>query len=91
MSVSEGMTLVCEPSLTRLNTSLRPDFRSKFVHELAFGIPTFYVAPYDKINRGLVNLGYNFDVKSSLRLVFWNNEQVNGFRLRSMYLLYEAS
>ena len=33
--------------------------RSKIVHVLAFGTPKFYIAPYDKINRGLVNLSYN--------------------------------
>ena len=29
-------------------------------------IPKFYIAPYDKINHGLVNLSYNSDVKSGL-------------------------
>ena len=47
-----------------------PDFTSKSVHELAFGTPKFYIAPYDKINHGLVNLSCNYDVKSGLRLFF---------------------
>ena len=42
---------------------LGPDFTSKIVHVLAFGIPKFYIAPYDKINHGLVNLSCNCDVK----------------------------
>ena len=37
------------------------------VHGLAFGTPKFYIVPYDKIDRGLVNLSYNCDVKSGLR------------------------
>ena len=42
---------------------------SKLVHGLAFGIPKFYIAPYDKINHGLFNLSSNCDVKSSLRFL----------------------
>ena len=45
------------------------DFTSNLVHRLAFGIPKFYMVPYDKINHGLVNLSYNCDVKSGLRLL----------------------
>ena len=48
---------------------LRPDFTSKLVHRLAFGTPKFYIAPYDKINHRLVNLGCNCDVKSGLNLM----------------------
>ena len=33
-----------------------------------FGTPKFYIAPYDKINHALVNLSYNCDVKSGLRV-----------------------
>ena len=51
-------------------TGLRADFTSKLVHGLAFGIPKFYTAPYDKINHGLVNLSCNCDVKSGLRSRF---------------------
>ena len=40
---------------------------SKLVHELAFGTPKFYIAPYDKINHGLVNVSSNCDVKSGLK------------------------
>ena len=40
---------------------------SKLVHGLAFGTPIFYIAPYDEINHGLVNLSCNCDVKSGLR------------------------
>ena len=47
--------------------SFRPDFRSKLVHRLAIGIPKFYIAPYDKIKHGLVNLSYNCDLESGLR------------------------
>ena len=39
---------------------------SNLVHGLAFGTPKFYIAPYDKINHGLVNLSCNCDVKSGL-------------------------
>ena len=46
---------------------LRPDFTSKLVRELAFGTPKFYIAPYDKINHGLVNMSSNCDVKSGRR------------------------
>ena len=49
--------------------ALRPDFTSKLVRELAFGTPKFYIAPYDKINHGLVNISSNCDVKSGLRLM----------------------
>ena len=44
----------------------RPDFTSQLVHRLAFGIPKFYIAPYDKINHRLVNLSSSCDVKSGL-------------------------
>ena len=47
--------------------ALRPDFTSNLVRVLAFGTPKFYIAPYDKINHGLVNVSSNCDVKSSLR------------------------
>ena len=50
--------------------SLRPDFTSKLEHGLAFGTPKFYIAPYDKISHGLVNLSSNYDVKSGLSLRF---------------------
>ena len=46
--------------------SLRPDFTSKLVHVLAFGTPKFYIAPYGKIKRELVNLSSNCNVKSGL-------------------------
>ena len=46
----------------------RPDFTSKFVHVLAFGTPTFYIAPYKKIKHGLVNLSSKCDVKLGLRV-----------------------
>ena len=52
------------------STGLRADFTSKLVHGLAFGIPKFYTAPYDKINHGLVYLSCNCDVKSGLRSRF---------------------
>ena len=57
-------------TFTELNNwTLRPDFTSKLVHVLAFGIPKFYIAPYDKIKHELVNLSSNCDVKSGLRNV----------------------
>ena len=34
---------------------------------LAFGIPKFYIAPYDKIKHELVKVSSNCDVKSGLR------------------------
>ena len=48
-------------------TTLRPDFTSKLVPELAFGTPKFYIAPYDEIEHELVKLSSNCDVKSGLR------------------------
>ena len=42
---------------------------SKLVRELAFGTPKFYIALYDKINQGLVNVSSNCDVKSGLNAV----------------------
>ena len=53
--------------------SLRADFTSKLVRELAFGTPKFYIAPYERINHGLVNMSFNCDVKSGLRLVLFDN------------------
>ena len=50
-----------------LATTLRPDFTSNLVRELAFGTPQFYTAPYGKINHELINLSSNYDVKSGLR------------------------
>ena len=47
--------------------TLRPDFTLNLVHELAFETPKFYIAPYGKINHGVVNLSYNCDMKSGLR------------------------
>ena len=44
----------------------------KIVHGLAFGTPKFYIAPYGKINHGLVNLSYNCDVKSGLNVYVLN-------------------
>ena len=52
---------------SRAESRLRPDFTSQLVHELAFGTPKFYIALYDKINHGVVNLSSNCDVKSGLR------------------------
>ena len=49
-------------------SSPMPDFTSQLEHGLAFGIPKFYIASYDKINHGLVNLSSNCDVKSGPRL-----------------------
>ena len=51
-----------------VKSGLRPDFKSQLEHGLAFGIPKFYIAPYDKINHGLVNLSSNCDVKSGIRV-----------------------
>ena len=48
---------------------LRPDFTSNLLQGLAFGTPKFYIAPYGKINHGLVNLSSNCDMKSGLRSV----------------------
>ena len=50
--------------------ALRLDFTSLLVHGLDGSIqkPKCYIAPYDKINYGLVNLSYNCDVKSGLKL-----------------------
>ena len=52
-----------------LRATLRTDFTSQLVHGLAFGIPKFYIAPYDKINHRLVNLSSMCDVKSGLSII----------------------
>ena len=57
-----------QSSRSVITLTLRPDFMSKLVHGLAFGTPKFYIAPYDKINHGLINLGYNCDVKSCFKV-----------------------
>ena len=57
--------------------TLRPDFTSKLVHELAFGTPKFYIAPYDKINYVLVNMSSNCDVKSGLNVIIWLRPTTN--------------
>ena len=44
---------------------------SNLVHGLAFGTPKFYIAPYGKINHGLVCLSYNCDMKSDLKSVVY--------------------
>ena len=46
-----------ESELFIFKMTFRPDFTSKLVHGFAFGTPRFYLAPYGKINHGLVNLG----------------------------------
>ena len=51
-----------------MGKTLRPDFTSNLVRALAFGAPKFYIAPYDKINHGLVNVSSNCDVKSGLSI-----------------------
>ena len=56
-----------KPESVLYNCGLRPDFMSKLVHGLAFRTPKFYIAPYDEINHALVNLSYNYDMKSGLR------------------------
>ena len=48
---------------------LRHNFTLKLVFVLAFGTPKFYIAPYDKINHGLVNLSYNCNLKFDLKMV----------------------
>ena len=58
--------------MSRHFKTLRPDFTSRLVHVLAFGTPKFYIAPYDKIKRELVNLSSNCDVKSGLRFLFFH-------------------
>ena len=48
--------------------TLRPNFKSKLVHVLAFGILKFYIAPYDKIIHELANLSSNCDLKLGLKV-----------------------
>ena len=36
--------------ISDMNLAVRPDFTSKLADGLAFGTPTIYIAPYDKIN-----------------------------------------
>ena len=47
------------------------------VHGLALGTPNFYIEPHSKINRRLVNLSYNFDLKSGLNLFNNYQQEVN--------------
>ena len=49
--------LVASHFIVKSTGIFRPDFTSKLVHVLAFGTPKFYIGPYDKIRRKLVNLG----------------------------------
>ena len=63
---------------------LRPDFTSKLLHGLAFGKPKFYIAPYDKINHGIVNLSCNCDVKSGLSVL--SSSVVNGAFIIAYYV-----
>ena len=48
-------------------------FKARFHVEVStrFSIRTtkFYIAPYGKINHGLLNLSYNCDVESGLRAI----------------------
>ena len=62
MSFSLNLQILLE--IMYNDMSLRPDFSSKLVRELAFGTP---LSPYDKINHGLVYMSSNCDVKSGLR------------------------
>ena len=60
------VVLVCAEILT-----LRPDIMSSLVHKFACRTPTVYIAmiaPYGKINHGLVNRSYNCDVKLGLKV-----------------------
>ena len=68
-SKDESKNLKCSP-LQFLFGTLRSDFTSKLVHVLAFGIPKFYIAPYDKIKHELINMSSNCDMKSGLRVVY---------------------
>ena len=64
------MLLYVVDSFTGYNVlvyAVRPDFTSKLVDGLAFGTPNFYIAPYGKLNYGLVHLSYNRDVKLGLK------------------------
>ena len=54
-----------------MQMTLRPDFTSKLVNRLAFGISKFYIAPYDKINHELINLSYKCDMNSVLSVCFY--------------------
>ena len=51
----------------------------KLEHVLAFGTPNFYIAPYDKIIRTLVNLSYNCNVKSGLNLAIQNTNLIQNY------------
>ena len=53
--------------------ALRPDFTSNLLHGLAFGTQKICIAPYGKINHGLVNMSSNCGVKSGLRIHHKNN------------------
>ena len=69
--------------------TLRPDFTSKLVRELAFGTPKFYIAPYDKINHGLVNMSSNCDVKSGLSIgKLFHNLNSHLFNCLSLFTVF---
>ena len=63
-----GVPNVNQCSNFDVKSDLRPNFTSKLEHGLAFGTPTFYIAPYDKIKHLLLNLSYNCDVNLGLRV-----------------------
>ena len=65
-SCKDSMCLTVRKRFLRL----RADFTSKLIRELAFGTPKFYIAPYDKINHGLVNMSSNYDDKSGLNFIY---------------------
>ena len=72
MIIDKDVTITCQNVITCVITQcirLRPDFKSKLVHVLAFRIPNFYIAPYDKIQYELVNLSSNCNVKSGLTVI----------------------
>ena len=62
----------------------KADFTSKLVRELAFGTSKFYIAPYDKINHGLVNMSSNCDVKSGLKHLL-SEYKISRFNNNSMW------
>ena len=66
---SEVLSLHSEHQFLQiLSSSLRPNFTSSYVQGLAFETPKFYIVLYGEINHSLINLSYNCDMKSGLRL-----------------------
>ena len=63
----------------------RTDFTSNLVRLLAFGTPKFYIAPYGKINRELINMSSSCDAKSDPSVPITNPRIPQDYHSRSVH------